>query len=224
MKKLIIAFLITLGSFSIVSAEIGVNIGVSGSLGEYTATGSENENGEISAKRSEKALGGIASYFIEKELSFLPWGLGRITVGYDKAAHKISTASITTNRTESEKTPGANLVVTQNVSADIENITTTYATFRIFDWMYVKSGSMSMDVKTTEGLETGSSYPDASLDGTVIGFGFHKETDDGFFLRAEWTETEIDGVTLTSSTNTDNTVTLDEVTGEQYRLSVGKAF
>tara|TARA_B110001452_G_scaffold247616_1_gene233798 strand:- start:441 stop:713 length:273 start_codon:yes stop_codon:yes gene_type:complete len=90
--------------------------------------------------------------------------------------------------------------------------------------MYVKSGSMSMDVKTTEGLETGSSYPDASLDGTVIGFGFHKETDDGFFLRAEWTETEIDGVTLTSSTNTDNTVTLDEVTGEQYRLSVGKAF
>tara|TARA_B110001450_G_scaffold107641_1_gene101896 strand:+ start:1112 stop:1786 length:675 start_codon:yes stop_codon:yes gene_type:complete len=224
MKKLIIAFLITLGSFSIVSAEIGVNIGVSGSLGEYTATGSENENGEISAKRSEKALGGIASYFIEKELSFLPWGLGRITVGYDKAAHKISTASITTNRTESEKTPAANLVVTQNVSADIENITTTYATFRIFDWMYVKSGSMSMDVKTTEGLETGSSYPDASLDGTVIGFGFHKETDDGFFLRAEWTETEIDGVTLTSSTNTDNTVTLDEVTGEQYRLSVGKAF
>ena len=225
MKKLIIAFLITLGSFSIVSADIGVNIGVSGSLGEYTATGTENENGEISAKRSEKAVGGMASYFIEKELTFLPFGLGnRLTVGYDKVAHKISTASITTNRTESEKTAGNNLVVTQNVSADIDNINTLYASLRITDWLYVKTGTMKLDVTTTEGLETGSSYGNAQLEGVVNAVGFHIEKEDGFFFRAEYNDTEIDGITLTSTTNADNKVTLDSVSGNQYKLSVGKAF
>ena len=224
MKKLLIAILITLGSFSLVSADIGVNIGVSASLGEYEATGSETENAETSGKHKEKMLGGMGSYFIEKELTFLFGLLKRLSVGYDKVVHKISTGTKDTSRTESETSPGVNTTVNNKVSADIDNIRTIYATLRITDWLYLKTGSMKMDVSTTESLDTGSAYPDTNLEGDMTGFGVVYEADNGMFLRAEYTDTDIDGKTLTSTTNADNTVTLDGVEGDQARISIGKAF
>ena len=66
MKKIIIATLITLGSFSMVSAEIGVNIGVTGSTGLIFAEG--NETIETNKKGSSDVTNvfGHSSFFIEK--------------------------------------------------------------------------------------------------------------------------------------------------------------
>ena len=74
MKKLLISAILLLGSFSMASAELGVKIGVSGNMGEFTATGSENENGTISKSAGEEdasMLGAMGSVFGEINLGFL---------------------------------------------------------------------------------------------------------------------------------------------------------
>ena len=224
MKKLLTAILVTLGSFSIVSADIGVNVGGTILIGEYSAIGSEIEDTETSAKKTEKTMGAMGSYFIEKELSFLPGPLKRITIGYDAVINDVSTGTKDEHRTEQKGGSAANEGGDQKVSADIKDISTYYATLRITDWLYLKGGEISLDVITTESLHTGSSYDNASLDGTVMGYGIAHASDNGLFFRAEYLETEMDGITLTSTTNAANSVTLDGIDGESLALSIGKAF
>ena len=224
MKKLLTVIFIVFGSITLVSADIGVNIGGSVAIGEYTAIGSENENGEVSAKRTEKTLGALGSIFIEKELGFLPGPLKRLTLGFDKVLHNISTGISETTRTDQKGLSNANVNATQKISADISNIYSVYANVKITDWLYVKAGEISLDVKTTESLTTDSEYGDASLTGTIMGFGLAHKSDNGLFFRAEYLDTEIDGVTLTSTTNADNKVTLDGIDGESVAISIGKSF
>ena len=57
-----------------------------------------------------------------------------------------------------------------------------------------------------------------------MGFGIAHASDNGLFFRAEYLETEMDGITLTSTTNSVNSVTLDGIDGESLALSIGKAF
>ena len=224
MKKLLTVIFLVFGSFTLVSADIGVNIGGSVAIGEYSAIGSENENTEVSAKRTEKAYGGMGSLFIEKELGFLPGPLKRLTLGYDSVLHDVSTGTRDTNRNNREGSSNTTVAVQQKVSADLTNIASVYATLRITDWLYVKGGEISLDVKTTESLTTGSQYGDASLTGTILGFGLAHKADNGLFFRAEYLDTEIDGITLTSTTNADNSVTLDGIDGESVAISIGKTF
>ena len=222
MKKLLIVILVSLSSFSMVSAEIGVNLGVSLSVGEYQASGFEIEDTETSVKQKEEMVGALGSFFIEKELTFLPWHLKRITIGYDKVLHKVATGTHDTTRID-EKADGQKVSINQKVSADIDNITTVYATLRLTDWLYLKTGTIDMDVTTTESLGTGSTYPNADLTGDMVGIGFVHKSDNGLFFRAEYAETSIDGIKLTSS-NTANSVTLDGIDSENATLSIGKAF
>ena len=224
MKKLLIATLASIGFFSVVSADIGVKLGFSAMMGEYEATGFEIEDtNDTSAKAKEKALIPMGSIFIEKKLGFLPGPLGRLSVGYDKVMHKLSTGTRDTGRV-SNTTLILGTVVNQKVSAEFDNIDTLYATFNFTDWLYVRAGNISMDVKTTESLGTGSTYGDTSLDGTVIGFGVESANDNGMFWRAEYTDTDVDGVKLVSSKNTTTSVTLDGIDGTAYKLSIGKSF
>ena len=166
----------------------------------------------------------MGSYFIEKELSFLPGPFKRLTIGYDAVINDISTGTKDEHRTNQEGSSSSDEGGTQKVSADIKDISTYYATLRITDWLYLKGGEISLDVITTESLHTGSSYDNASLDGTVMGFGIAHASDNGLFFRAEYLETEMDGITLTSTTNAANSVTLDGIDGESLALSIGKAF
>ena len=63
-----------------------------------------------------------------------------------------------------------------------------------------------------------------STDGLVFGVGIQQTMDNGIFFRAEGTQTEYDSASATSSTNTDNKITLDDVSGVAATFSIGKAF
>ena len=86
--------------------------------------------------------------------------------------------------------------------------------------MYVKAGIASVDVITNESLGTGSTYGNASLDGTVLGIGTEMDMG-GFFVRAEGSYTEFDGTSLSSN---DNIITLKNLQGVNGVLSIGKSF
>ena len=82
MKKITIAILMLLGSFSMASAELGVKLGASLNIGVFHATGTDLDAsspttgaaGGAATTQSEDATGvaGFTSFFIEKDLSFLP--------------------------------------------------------------------------------------------------------------------------------------------------------
>ena len=111
-------------------------------------------------------------------------------------------------------------------------MSTLYGTFNITDWLYVKAGEIEVDIKTKYKSNSGNSlYPtDHSLDGSMYGAGIHLAKENGFFLRAEINEIEIDGKTVKNS-GTDAagvaslfSVTLDETSGTTSRISIGKSF
>ena len=204
-------------------AELGINIGVSAQVGSAEASGSESENGTISNSETEEMLFGTGSFFIEKTLDFLPGPFARLALGYDYVPHDIGTGTATNIRFDQDGDL-LNDRVENNVKANFEDLNTFYLTADITDWLYVKAGLVSVDAISKETLGTGSAYGNAKLDGEVYGFGLKTSTDSGLFFRAEANWMDIDGVTLTSTTNSDNKVTLDGIDTVSGRISVGKSF
>ena len=232
MKKLTIAIFMLIGTISMASAELGVNIGISAQLGTMDSKATEKSTDAAVADESEtaEALFASGSYFIEKELGFLPGPLKRLTIGYDNMAHDLNLGAASNVRqgrlgTVGQLQTGVNATFTNTVEATVDGFETVYLTARITDWLYVKAGNVTVDVKTTESMEVGGSYDNASLDGKIFGLGLHKEAENGMFMRFEWNSYSIDGVTLANKgADSKRSVSLADVNGETARLSVGKAF
>jgi hypothetical protein len=229
MKKITIAILATLFSYSIASAELGVSIGVSGQVGVFSASGTESEKLE---KQSQDAHGvaGYTSFFIEKKLSFLPGPLSRLSIGFDHVADTLSSEEVSTARTDitgvadtSGYVPGVGATITNKAKIDFEDLNTTYLALNVTDSLYVKAGMVTVDVITKETLGTGSTYGNTSIDGTMLGIGFALNRDNGLFLRFEANHTEFDNAKVTAS-NTDNFVEMNNLEGAMGKVSIGKSF
>ncbi len=89
MKKITIAILATLFSYSIASAELGISIGVSGQVGTMEASGKEvSSDGTTETSPVRETLFGTAGFFIEKDLKFLPIPIvNRLSVGFSNISH-----------------------------------------------------------------------------------------------------------------------------------------
>ena len=215
MKKTICA--IILASFAYVpyaSAELGVNVGVSGQAGIFGATAKE-----VSTERTSTGteVAGVAypSIFIEKSLG------DRMVIGVDYMPDALSSDTVETTKLE-HQSGGSDSNVTNNLQVDFEGLTTAYVGFNITDAAYIKAGFMTVDVLTKENLGTGGSYGDTSLDGAMFGFGVHNEMD-RMFWRLEANYLEFDGVTV-SSTNSDNKVSINSLDGLTAKISIGTSF
>ena len=73
---------------------------------------------------------------------------------------------------------------------------TAYAELRLYEGFYVKAGIIEVDVETKENLHTDTSYPNTSLDGDIIGFGWRGSWDNGVFMKTETQMTSFTGVTI----------------------------
>ena len=216
MKKTILAVSFILASFSTVSAEIGVNVGVSGNLAVFHATGVETE---VAEKNTEDATGvaGYSSFFIEKTLG------DRITVGYDYVSSSLESETSETVRMD-KTTTDTQTSKTNTVKVAFEDLSTLYVALNITENFYVKAGMATVDVVTKENLATGSDYGNTSLDGSVMGVGYNNTFDNGMFFRVEGTYMDFDNAKLISTTNTDNTIELNNLEGASGKLSIGKSF
>ena len=94
MKKTILATIFSLFYLTSVSADIGVNVGLSGAAGLFAMSGHEDLNGSSSlrTKGDEHGEAGFGSVFIEKTLG------DRFTIGVDYVP-----SSLETETTESAK-------------------------------------------------------------------------------------------------------------------------
>jgi hypothetical protein len=160
---------------------------------------------------------GYGSVFLEKDLGQY------ITVGVDYVPSALESETVDETRSDLlARADGAAGSVTQKVQVDFEDLTTFYVALNLNENFYLKAGIAQVDLITNETLGTGSTYGNASLDGTVLGAGYNKNFDNGMFVRAEGTYQEFDGVTINGSGDT--SVTADEINGVSGKISIGKSF
>ena len=216
MTKIILATIFSVFYLSSASAEVGANIGVSGQVGYFVASGNEKVSGVKSTadKEDGDAHGEAAwvSIFVEKDLG------SRLAIGVDYVPHALESEA-----TESAKTDRETAAVVENkIQIDFEDLTTVYLVGKVTDNLYLKAGYVQVDVITNENLGTGSTYGNTDIDGTMFGVGYNTSLDNGMFVRLEGNFHDFDGASVTSSAS--NVVSLDHLYGVSGKLSVGKSF
>ena len=212
MKKIFVGILFLLGTISNSFADNGLNLGVSLTAGYFETSAKEKEGNETSISKDAEGLGAIASLFVEKELGAISIG-----VSYTPNAYE-------TEETSHQQVDGGS-TVTNKAQVDFTDLMTIYAMTAPNDsGFYGKIGVMSVDVETNESLGTGSTYPDSDMEGVMVAIGFDRDLDNGAFIRIEGSYMSLDGITVTSTNNSDNSVTTEDVEGYGATISVGRSF
>ena len=214
--------------FGATSAQSEFVVGVSGSFAMLGVDGSETEGGEKTTKSLDHDFG-IGSIFAEFQ-SIGDTGLG---LGLDYIPFAADVASETQKRSDTETSvTGTAAQVetarTQKAQAEIENHMTIYATYSLDNGFYVKAGIIEADLNTLESLGTGSKYNNTTLDGVVYGLGFQRDAGSNSFMRAEYTYSDYDEISLTSTVARANVSTNNKVKADLdaslFTLSYGFKF
>jgi hypothetical protein len=218
MKKITIAILMFFGTLSIASAEVGVNVGITGNMGVFSVD-AEETMGAADKNKGEKAIGAFtyASIFLEKELGEY------FAFGIDYNPADMDSESTETNKKCADvgtETASCN----QIVKVSFSDMTTFYATVNVTENLYVKAGIGEVDVITKESLGTGGTYGDTSLDFNVFGAGYNKDLTNGLFVRAEGNYMDFDDVKLNSKTGETRFIKATGMHGASAKISIGKSF
>jgi hypothetical protein len=205
MKKILISFFAILFTGSVASA--AVNVGVSLSAGGFEASGTETEKNE---KNRDDAVGAASfgSIFLEKTLG------DRLTLGIDYVPSSLDTETQESVFDDVKgKGDGVSAKTTNTIKASFEDLTTIYLNINVTENLYLKAGLATVDVITGETLGTGSQYKDGDMDGEVFGLGYTNTFGNNMFIRVEGQYMDLGSLSLTSTTNADNKVSIDSLTG-----------
>ena len=159
----------------------------------------------------------IGSIFVETDT--LAYG---VRLGFEwipAAAEFVNKRSTQTNVTSGA---GATESKTQVVKGELENHITLYAEKDLFYKFYAKAGVTQVDVKSLESIGTGSTYPDDTITGYVLGIGLRHQADNGVFVKGEYSMNEYNEINL-ASTNTANQAKGD-IESTSFRVSLGYNF
>ena len=215
--KLVLAFLMA-QTLAISAYAVEFSAGVTGHAGLYSASGHEKiGSGEKNGSENAVAEFTYASIFAEAKFD-------RFVIGGHFIPDTVETDTASEQRVDM-RTDGSTATSTGTNSAKVEftSMATAYAAVYLTDNAYFKLGVSSMDIETKESLSTGSTYPDTSVDGTEVGFGYNLPLTDNAFVRLEGVYVEYDGVTISSTANS-NKVTLKGIDGVEGRASLGFTF
>lgn len=223
MKKLLLTIVLSVFYVSSASADLGVNVGVSGSAGIFAASATESTGTTKKGNGTEHGSAGWGSIFLEGTIN------DRFLLGIDYVPYALETDTTETAKSNISAVSAAGAItkttVTNKIQIDFEHLTTYYAGLMLTDNFYVKAGITTVDVITNESLGTGASYGDTELDGTMFGVGYHNALDNGVFFRFEGNYMTFDGATQTATgTAANNKIELRNLDGVSGKLSFGKTF
>lgn len=219
MKKLLtIVFGFVLVCFSVNAIE--KKIGFTAALTDFESSGTEtlkSSSNKTSADVSEQVI--VPSLFFEIT-NDSGLGIGLDFVPGDADLGSKQKAKVDTDTDDASDTAGTN-----KASAEVSGHSTIYLMVPV-KAAFLKVGYVSADIETTENLDTGTTYGNKTVNGTMISLGIDRDMPNGSFIRAEVAYTDYDDITLSGSADTDgvsNKVDAD-VDATSLRLSVGRAF
>ena len=216
MKKvlfIILASFLSLGTAQAVEFSIGAGLNTA----VFAATGAErncNESGAECATTEEHGAfsEGYPSVFVEAQIN------DQISLGLSYQGG-FETPS---NTNDGKGT------ATSIVQVDFEDFYSVYAKLNVpLGGLYLKAGISTVDVITNETQRSGNTYPNASLDGVVVGIGYEHATDAGINVRAElqghgFSDVSVDNGATTSGNF--NQITISEMIGATGSLQLVKTF
>ena len=214
MKKAIYVLMISMRTF-VGKAYAEISYGVSASLTQIDASGTETEGGEKNSADADNLVV-VPSLFVE-------YGFGDISVGLDYIPLSADVSKNTKSRTDVETSVTGTTTTTatsrtQKAQAELSNHTTLYANYMVTDTVFLKAGVAYVELDATESLGTGSKYGTEDVYGAVVGIGAKQDN-----IRVELLYTDYEDITLTSSTARTGVTTNNKIEAEldtlQFKLS-----
>lgn len=225
MKKYILAILAST-MLSATAFAGGVNIGITASIVDISASGTETQVGEnelnTAVASNDTAIGSVFIEYSMDNFSFTEAGNG-ITVGYSSTPGEASVNSKFLTRVDAAGTPGTDDDVGfRAAQAKVSDYNNVYVEVPLFKWVYVKYGHATIDVVTQETSDgDNGTYGDAALDGEVTGIGLKGMVGDHMVWKLAYEETDFDTLNLTSTTS--NKIKAD-IDTEETNVSIAYRF
>ena len=219
MKKLVLSILFLLGLVSNSYATGSVGITISSADVKSSVKDDIDNNGTTNTTKNLSNDVVFASVFYEKALN------DNISVGIDFIPFEAEFESRSTTQTSLKGKTDATASGTNKGTADVSEHLTFYVQpqkeisdgLKVFGTFGLVNANVDSEVKSVSSTNKEVSQ---SLDGMKLGIGLKKETAAGF-IKLEYSETDYDDVSVTTSNNTKVTADIDT---DILALSFAKSF
>ena len=220
MKKLVLSIIFLLGFATTSYAQVSVGFTVSSADVESTVTDDIDSNGTTDTTKDISNDVVFGSVFLERAIS------DNMSIGVDFIPFEAEFESRSTTQSSLKATAdGAATSGTNKGTADVSRHLTFYLQPQkeIRDGLKVFGtlGLVKADVESTvQSVSSTDKTVEQSLDGMKLGLGLKKETGFGF-IKLEYSQTDYDDISATTSNNTKVTADIDT---DILALSVARNF
>ena len=219
MKKLVLSIVFLLGFSTTAYATGSVGFTISNADIQSGVSDDIDSNGTTNTTRNLSNEVTFGSIFFEKALN------DNMSVGIDLIPFEAEFESRSTSQSSIKAKGSSTTTGTNKGTADVSNHLTFYIQPQkeIRDGLKVFGtlGLIKADVESkVQSVSSTDKTVDQSLDGFKLGVGLKKETGFGF-IKLEYSETDYDDVSVTTSNNTKVSADIDT---EILALSVAKSF
>ena len=219
MKKLVLSILFLLGLVSNSYATGSVGFTISDADVKSTVKDDIDSNGTTNTTKNISNDVTFASIFFEKAVN------DNLSVGIDFIPFEAEFESRSTTQSSIKEKGSSTTTGTNKGTADVSRHLTLYVQpqkeinngLKVFGTL----GLVRADVESkVQSVSSTDKTVDNSLDGTKLGLGLKKETGFGF-IKLEYSETDYDDISATTSNNTKVTADIDT---DILALSVARSF
>ena len=218
MKKLVLSILFLLGLVTNSYATGSVGFTISNADVNSSVKDDIDSNGTTDTTKSLSNDVTFASIFFEKAVSDnLSIGLDFIPFEAEFESRSTTQTSRTDDTTDTSGTNKGNADVSRHLTFYVQPQKEITSGLKVFGTL----GLVRADVESkVQSVSSTNKTVDQSLDGTKLGLGLKKETGFGF-VKLEYSETDYDDISATTSNNTKVTADIDT---EILALSVARSF
>ena len=218
MKKLVLSILFLLGLVTNSYATGSVGFTISSADVNSSVKDDIDSNGTTDTTKSLSNDVAFASIFFEKAVNDnLSVGLDFIPFEAEFESRSTTQTSRTDDTTDTSGTNKGNADVSRHLTFYVQPQKEIISGLKVFGTL----GLVRADVESkVQSVSSTNKTVDQSLDGTKLGLGLKKETGFGF-VKLEYSETDYDDISATTSNNTKVTADIDT---EILALSVARSF
>ena len=183
-----VLFFISYSANALEVNDLSVTAGISANSAVYGATGKETNRDESNAVRSINKESGV---FTDSHASgFIELNVGQyVSLGIEHTPDAITTP-------QNDRVAAAGGGGTTTVSADFNDLNIAYLKLNVPGGIYLKAGYVETDIDVKESMASGSTYNNASTEGTIFGIGYERSVGEaGLGLRLEGSYMSLDDVT-----------------------------